>query len=123
MFNSKINKTVEFELTLSIQITGDNSNQNICKNNQFHDKNGDKKSDKNTNKSFQNKRENLSTMCEYKLVGLITHYGSSVHSGHYVAFIQVALYFLSNILYLLINLDCYISYHLIFHILSPITVL
>jgi ubiquitin carboxyl-terminal hydrolase 36/42 len=44
---------------------------------------------------------------EYRLVGVITHYGNSVHSGHYVAFVQVSYYFIP---FHFINLH---SYHLI----------
>jgi uncharacterized UBP type Zn finger protein len=29
----------------------------------------------------------------YNLAGVIVHHGSSVHSGHYIAYVKVQLYF------------------------------
>ena len=54
MFNTKLNKPVDFAVELALPCS-----------------------------------ERPGTSVAYRLTGLVVHFGSSVHSGHYVAFVQV----------------------------------
>lgn len=76
---SKINKHIEFEELLHVPSRSQVLNF------------------KNNKQEFTNVKSDLSNSKRFHLCGIIVHHGSSVHSGHYVAYVKVLLLYLSFI--------------------------
>lgn len=91
-FSGKINKPVDFDLTLDVPSSGNkmDDNSEMMKSEEEYDSKKEinskmSKKDK-KNKSCKIKSANVG----YNLVGVVVHHGSSIHSGHYVAFVKVS---------------------------------
>jgi uncharacterized UBP type Zn finger protein len=95
-FSGKINKPVQFDLTLDVPSSANKIHEN-SENTKVAGRD-DSKKDINHKMS---KKDNFFLSCNienkkipYNLVGIVVHHGSSIHSGHYVAFIKVrVIYF------------------------------
>lgn len=70
---------------------GKTNNQNNNQNNDKNGKNNDNdKTDEKNSKNKKNKYTNEKVdVLSYELIGVVVHHGSSIHSGHYVAFVRV----------------------------------